>query len=45
MTLDSPFTNCGKRQMGENSTVLIETSFLDDLGHWMINKGTQNKNL
>ncbi len=30
----------GKRHMGENSSMLIETPFLDNLGNWVINKGT-----
>ena len=38
--LNSPFTTSGKRQMGENSSLLIETPFLDNFGHWVINKGT-----
>ena len=38
--LNYPSTASGKRQMGENSTLLIETPFLDNFGHWVINKGT-----
>lgn len=38
--LNSPFITSGKRQMGENSSLLIETPFLDNFGHWVINKGT-----
>ena len=38
--LKYPSMASGKRQMGENSTLLIETPFLDNFGHWVINKGT-----
>jgi len=38
--LNSSSIPSGKRQMGENSSTLIETPFLDNFGHWVINKGT-----
>jgi len=38
--LNYPPMASGKRQMGENSTLSIETPFLDNFGHWVINKGT-----
>ena len=41
--LNYPSVESGKRQMGENSTLLIETPFLDNFGLWVINKGTYVK--
>jgi len=38
--LNYPSMASGKRQTGENSTLPIETPFLDNFGHWVINKGT-----
>ena len=39
--LNYPSMASGKRQMGQNSTLLLETPFLDNFGHWVINKGTK----
>ena len=37
---NSPSIAGGKRRIGENSTMLIDTPFLDNFGNWVINKGT-----
>ncbi len=37
--IDSHSFTSGKRHMGENSSVLIETPFLDNFGNWVISKG------
>ena len=38
-----PSITSGKRNMGENSSIAIETPFLENFGNWVINKGTQNE--
>ncbi|KAJ7336627.1 Neuronal pentraxin-1 [Desmophyllum pertusum] len=35
---NSPSIAGGKRRIGENSTMLIDTPFLDNFGNWVINK-------
>ncbi|KAL9984496.1 hypothetical protein ACROYT_G006796 [Oculina patagonica] len=37
--IDSHSITSGKRHMGENSSLLTETPFLDNFGNWVISKG------